>query len=112
MLNSDRSLAAQHSFTRRVVTASKIPPTQAIELATELWKLAPESARLAEASCNRELTEAEQVRDAELDARVKAIGVQLGLTAYRQDDPRGWTIRVVVPRELADCWDGETTGCG
>lgn len=112
MSDSNRSLAAQHNFTRRVVTASKIPPTKAIELATELWKLAPESARLATASCNRELTDAEKERDAEMDARVVAIGVQLGLKAYRQDDPRGWTIRVVVPPELADNWDGETTGCG
>ena len=47
-----------------------------------------------------------------MDAKVKEVGKELGLKAYRQGDPRGWTIRVVVPRELADCWDNETTGCG
>jgi hypothetical protein len=107
-----KKLTPQQDFIRRVVTASKIPTAKSTELAQELWEMAPESSKLATASCNRDLSEAEQLRDAELDARVKAIGVQLGLTAYRQDDPRGWTIRVVVPRELADNWDGITTGCG
>jgi hypothetical protein len=95
-----------------VVAASKIPKAKSTELAKELWNMGPESSKLATASCNRELTEAEQVRDAEMDARVVAIGKELGLKAYRQDDPRGWTIRVVVPPELADNWDGESTGCG
>ncbi len=102
----------KQDFIRRVVSASKIPSDKAIALAKELWNMSGRSSRLAEVACNRELTPAEDALDDRLDARVKEIGGELGLRAYRQGDPRGWTIRVVVGRELANCWDNETTGCG
>lgn len=110
-----KKLTARQDFIRRVVTAtdeSKISKVQATTLAVELWNMRLESKRLATESLNRVLSNDEQVRDAELDVRVKAIGKELGLNAYRQDDSRGWTIRVEVPRELADNYDGLTTGCG
>jgi hypothetical protein len=111
-----KKLTARQDFIRRVVTAStdigKTTKTKATALAVELWNMGPRSKWLAEAMCNRELTERENKRDDQMDARVAAIGVDLGLKAYRQGDPRGWTIRVEVPKELADCWDGITTGCG
>jgi hypothetical protein len=99
-------------FIQQIVKASKLPADKAERLAKKLWHLGPESERLATASCNRELTKYENKRDDELDLLVKAIGVELGLNAYRQNDPRGWTIRVEVGRDLATCWDGETVGCG
>lgn len=111
-----KKLTERQDFIRRVVTASantgKVTKTKATALAIELWCMGPRSKRLAEAMCNRELTERENKLDDQMDARVAAIGVELGLKAYRQGDPRGWTIRVEVPKELADCLDGLTTGCG
>lgn len=106
----------RESFIRRVVEASvragKVTKTRATQLAAELYHMRFKSKRLAEAACNRELTDQETVFDTRLDTRVKEIGEELGVPAYRQGDPRGWTIRVVVGQELADCWDSETTGCG
>lgn len=105
-------------FVRRVVTAATeregatITKEAATKLAVSLWLMGPKSSRLAEAACNRELTKREDRIDTEMDERVVAIGKALGLNAYRQGDPRGWTIRVEVPKHLADCWDGLTTGCG
>ena len=107
-----KRLTERQDFIRRVVTASKLPNTKATKLAIELWNMGQRSARLAENACNRELTPREEKRDDAMDARVKAIGEELGLKAYRQGDPRGWTIRVEVGKELANNWDGETTGCG
>lgn len=111
-----KKLTERQDFIRRVVTASteigKISKTKATALAVELWNMGPRSARLAENACNRELTERENKRDDAMDARVKAIGEELGLKAYRQGDPRGWTIRVEVGKALANCFDGETCGCG
>ena len=102
----------KQDFIRRVVSASKIPSDKATILATKLWKMSGRSSRLAEAACNRELTKAEDALDDKMDAKVKEIGKLLGLKAYREGDPRGWTIRVVVGKELANNWDGLTTGCG
>jgi hypothetical protein len=101
------------NFVRRVVLAAvNVPMVEARKLALRLRSMATESKCLAENACNRELTPSENARDDELDAKVKAIGLQLGLRAFRQGDPRGHTIRVLVGRDLADNWDGETTGCG
>lgn len=108
-----RDAPIRDEFVRRVALAAvNVPIAKAFRLARELRSLARESARLAELACNRELTLREDARDTELDARVKAIGEQLGLRAYRQGDPRGWTIRVEVGKRLANSWDGLTTGCG
>lgn len=107
-----RKPSERQDFINRVCAASKLPRRKAASLAVELWMMGPRSARLAEAECNRELSEREKRRDAEMDARVKAIGEELGVKAERQGDPRGWTIRVYVGKALANCWDGETTGCG
>jgi hypothetical protein len=107
-----KKLTEQQDFIRRVVTASKLPKAKSTELAMELWEMGPRSARLAENACNRELTARENKIDNLLDARVEAIGEELGLRTYRQGDPRGWTIRVVVGKELSNNWDGESVGCG
>ena len=107
-----RKLTAREDFIRRVQTASKIPKGKSKILARELWAMGPYSAKLAEHACNRELSERETKRDNEMDARVEEIGKELGLKAFRQGDPRGWTIRVVVGKELSNNWDGETCGCG
>lgn len=117
--NTIKKLTPRQDFLRRVCEASKRanvenPKLEVLvrRLAVELWNMGPRSHFLAEAACNRELTERETKRDEEMDARVVAIGKELGLKAYRQGDPRGWTIRVEVPQDLADCWDGISTGCG
>ena len=107
-----KKLTERQDFINRVVAASKLSKTKATKLAVELWNMRLYSAKLAEYACNRELSARENKRDDEMNARVKAIGEELGLKAYRQGDPRGWTIRVEVPRELANCCDGITTGCG
>lgn len=112
------SVKEEHdSFVRRVVTASLragklTSQRKATVLANRLWNMRIRSSRLAEAACNRGLSEREDRIDTQMDETVKNIGEQLGLVAYRQGDPRGWTIRVEVPRDLADNWDGKTTGCG
>ena len=107
-----KKLTERQDFIRRIVAASVLPEAKATKLAVELFRMGPASARLAENACNRELTPREDARDDRMDARVEAIGKELGLKAYRQGDPRGWTIRVVVGRELATSWDAETVGCG
>jgi hypothetical protein len=84
----------------------------ATKLARELLGMGPRSERLVEIECNRELTEYEIKNDKELDVKVRKIGNELGLMAYRQGDPRGWTIRVVVDKQYATSFDGETVGCG
>jgi hypothetical protein len=105
-------LTERQDFIRRITLASKIPEKNARYLAISLWEKGPRSKRLAEAGCNREFTESERQSSAILDEAVKTIGELLGLQAYRQGDPRGNTIRVVVGAEFADNWDGISTGCG
>jgi hypothetical protein len=118
-----KKLTERQDFIRRVVAAAATINGKTIvgekdptKLAEQLWRMGPRSKRLAERLCSEEMSEAESERvnriDDEMDAKVVAIGKELGLKAYRQGDPRGWTIRVVVGRDLADCMDGETTGCG
>jgi hypothetical protein len=102
----------REEFSDRIVKASALPEAKSRPLAERLWMMRFRSERLAVAKCNRELTEEEKALGADLDARVEAIGKELGLKAYRQDDPRGNTIRVEVGQEFADNWDGLTVGCG
>jgi len=105
-------LTERQDFVRRIVAASKLPESKSRALAGKLYAMRYDSKQLAIDGCNRELTEAEKLLDNKMDAEVKAIGERLGLKAYRQDDARGNTIRVVVGQELADNMDGETVGCG
>jgi hypothetical protein len=107
-----RRFSARQDFVNRVCAASLLTRRKSARLAMILWRMGPYSSKLAENECNRELTEREKERDSQMDARVVEIGKELGLKAYRQGDPRGWTIRVIVPRELANCWDGISCGCG
>lgn len=102
----------KENFVRRIMAASPAMPDTSREIANYLWDLGPESNRLATAECNRPMTETEKARDAELDRFVAGFSARLGLKCYRQGDPRGNTIRVVVGPQYADNWDGETVGCG
>jgi hypothetical protein len=95
-----------------VMSAESCSVGYATKLARELLRMGPRSEKLAETGCNRELTEYEIKEDKELGVKVHEIGNELGLRAYRQDDPRGWTIRVIVDKQYVNCWDGETVGCG
>lgn len=95
-----------------VMSAEGCTVGYATKLAQELLKMGPRSARLAEIECTRNLTEYEKKNDSEMDFKVVEIGKELGLKAYRQGDPRGQTIRVVVGRQYTTNWDGETVGCG
>jgi hypothetical protein len=102
-MNSDFAHETERqSFIRRIVSASKLPEKESARLAQKLWAMRKESAQLAENACNRELGKYEDKRDDFLDAKVKVIGEKLGLRAYRQGDPRGHTIRVVVGKEHAN----------
>jgi hypothetical protein len=104
--------SARQDFVNRVCAASSLPRRKSAKLAMILWRMGPYSSRLAVAVCNRELTARETKRDEELDARVVEIGKELGLKAYREGDPCGWTIRVIVGQGLSNNLDGETVGCG
>ena len=95
-----------------VMSAEGCTVGYATKLAQELLKMGPRSARLAEIECGRSLTEYEKKNDSEMDCKVAKIGKELGLKAYRQGDPRGQTIRVVVGSRYTTNWDGETVGCG
>lgn len=99
-------------FTKRVCMAANCSIEEAFIVCKELLKIADESKKLAVDACNRELTRREKYRDEDLDRIVAGYGRRLGLKTYRQDDPRGWTIRVEVGPEFADCMDGISTGCG
>lgn len=95
-----------------VMSAEGCSVGYATKLAQELLKMGPRSAQLAKIECNRSLTEYEKKNDSEMDCNVAEIGKELGLKAYRQGDPRGYTIRVIVDRQYTTCMDGETVGCG
>jgi hypothetical protein len=95
-----------------VMSAESCGVGYATKLARELLGMGPRSKALAERYCNRSLYPHEKEEDENLDVRVLKIGMDLGLKAYRQGDPRGWTIRVEVDKQYTTCWDGETVGCG
>lgn len=112
MSEKKRRPSERQDFVNRVCAASSLSRRKSAKLAMILWRMGFYSKTLAENACNRELTERENKRDNEMDARVAEIGKELGLKAFRQGDPRGNTIRVVVGKELSNNWDGETCGCG
>lgn len=66
--------------------------------------------RLAETACNRDMTKHEEKREASIKGKVEAIAKELGFKVGFNGDPRGGTIRFILPSGKSNNWDGETWG--
>ncbi len=66
--------------------------------------------RLAETACNRDMTEHEVKREDSISNKVRIITNQLGFKVRFNNDPRGGTIRFILPSGKSNNWDSETWG--
>jgi hypothetical protein len=87
-----------------------------IEICSLIARLARTHHRLQEEQCNRELSEQELARETQIERRIQELVAQLPpttsgkrVTAKFTGDPRGYTVRIVVPD---DPHGGNTWGRG
>ncbi len=97
--------------------AEHIPPTQRVfEICSLIARLASTHARLQEEQCNRGLSADELARETHIEGRIRRLVADLPptksgkrVTAKFSGDPRGFTVRIVVPD---DPHGGNTWGLG
>ena len=64
--------------------------------------------RLAEAACDRELTQKEETRVLNLESKVHEIAALLGFKEEFNSDPRGAYIKFLLPSGRSNNWDGKS----
>jgi hypothetical protein len=87
-----------------------------LEICSLIARLARTHARLQEAKCNRELTPSELARESQIERHIQELVAKLPPTGSGKHvapkftgDPRGFTVRIVVPD---DPHGGNTWGRG
>ena len=80
----------------------------------QIIRLGRTSARFAEHACNRGLTPAEERRDERNDERIKALCESLHprIKPIIGGDPRGYTVKLLLPTEEYNTWGGKESGWG
>ena len=78
----------------------------------ELMSLANRLDHYNETECNYGLTPTQQTRVANLEKRVTATCKRLGITCHFNGDPRGYAVRLHLPKEQYNTWGGKEEGWG
>lgn len=103
----------REEFVAMIVGALRdVEPLEAAAAARALMKLGATCSRLAVDACNRELSEAEKAKDARNDALIKAWAQRYGLKVHLNGDPRGYTVKVVLPSGRYNTMGGKEDGWG
>ena len=84
-----------------------INPTSAVSFAERIMHLGTSYKRFAEAHCNRELTPAEQRKWLHIANRIAKLCSEWGIQPRIQNDPRGCTVKLVVPSGYTNDWGKE-----
>lgn len=94
----------------------KYPTHEVMALARSLMRKASTSQRIAEMLCSVEMSERRQARiekqDESNDAAIERLCKQYGLECRLQGDPRGYTVKVILPSGRYNTWGGEPYGWG
>ena len=90
----------------------ELPSPLAVAAACEaLIRQAHALDRLNEVECNRGLTPGETARQERLEKRVREIAADLGLSVKFNSDPRGASVRLLLPcTKRYNTWGGEEEG--
>ncbi len=82
-----------------VIMAREIsePAYYVASLCTTLVKLGRSHRRLQEADCNYGLTPRQQARERNIEEQIRQLCQPHGITPVFQGDPRGTTVKLVVP---------------
>lgn len=97
------------TFAAHLTTAAGRP---AGKEAAELIRLAATHQRLRVESCNRELTEREEKRLENTRKKITDISAACNCEARCGGDPRGYTVKLVMPHGAYNTWGGEEEGYG
>lgn len=115
---SNASPDARLLFANTVVKNSpKGTPDERIEIATKLLRLGTTHARLCVNECNRSLSPAEVEQLRRLRVRLTTLCALLGIGFKVGGDPRGYTIKLLFPKDRSgrrpyNTWGGEDEGYG
>lgn len=105
-------------FINAVITYAPIESAaRHAELAADLMREASTYGRLQETECNRELSKRERDDETRCAARLTLIAQRLGVGLKLGGDPRGYTVKVLFPKDAQgrrpyNTWGGEEDGWG
>lgn len=94
------------------LTKAGFEPNECLAAARAFMKLGSTAGRYAELACDRELTDGEKRRDEANDARVHALATRYGLQAIIGGDPRGFTVKILLPSARWNTMGGKESGWG
>ena len=86
--------------------------SQVVRDARKFRKIARGLETLAVAACNRIMTDKERARGAALVAEADALAAVYGATAITGGDPRGFSLKLVLPSGRYNTWGGPPEGYG
>jgi hypothetical protein len=82
------------------------------EACSRLQRLAKRHHRLQEHECNRGLSAKEQKKEARIEAQARVLVEALGWKLRVGGDPRGYTLKVLLPSGRYNTWGGAEEGWG
>lgn len=87
---------------------------QVADVAAKLMRYGRTSSRLAVAECNRGMTDAERKQDERNDKRIKELVATFGkgFGVVLGGDPRGYTVKLLVPSGAHNTMGGKEGGWG
>lgn len=77
-----------------------------------LLKLAKAHGKLQEKACNSELSDREKAREAKIEQEIANLLHPSGIKAKFGGDPRGYTVKLILPNKRYNTWGGEEDGWG
>jgi len=92
------------------VLAKELPKCSSYEiaeLAADLITLGRRLSRLAVTHCNVGLTERDERSEERTEQRARELCEHYGLQAVFSGDPRGATLKIVMPSKISNSWGGE-----
>lgn len=91
----------------------KRDPLQVANIAAKIMRQAATIARLAEKDCNEGLTEADRAKDKLAEIAIRKLCDELpGVKPKFSGDPRGYTVKLLLPSGLYNTWGGKDDGWG
>lgn len=87
-------------------------PCHITSLAMDIFRLASTHGRLMTEKCNRQLTEREERKIENIRVRLAKVLGGTGIKLNCGGDPRGYTIKLILPSGRYNTWGGADEGWG
>ena len=109
---AQRHVAMEFALMLRHEVATETTDHDVIELAISLMRLAKRHGWLAVPDCNRNLTDKELRMQTKIEKQIADLTKAHGLHVTFGGDPRGYTVKLILPSGRYNTWGGAEDGWG